>query len=299
MSPLQKVIKYFAMGLAAFIMVGILSAIVAVVSGVGSGFDSFEDNRNFVSFTKEYENVKNLDISNDEKKLTIVSGDTNQVIVEAKNVPETLEVNVTSDGTLVIEDKNRFHITWLFGWTHDGYRDMEINITIPRDFSVDRVRLDAGSGKMEVADITAQNFLLDGGSGSFTAKNLSAQKASLNLGSGSSKFEYVEFSKGDFECGSGDVKIQDAIFTDMEFNSGSGSISYSGQLFGKTSLDGGSGRATFELEGNRADYSFDCEAGSGGIWIDGDKEEELKENNTAANEIEIDGGSGRVVVDFY
>lgn len=300
MSPLQRVIKYCAMGFAAFLMVGILSSIVAVVSGVGSGFDVYGENKNYVSYTKDFENVRNLNISNDEKKLTIVSGDTEKVIVEVKNVPDTLEVKLTSDGTLVIEDQNRFYISWFFGWTGDWNNDMEILVTVPRDFTVGRVELDGGSATMEIEDISADNMMIDGGSGSFVGRNLYAKKANISLGSGSSRFEYVKFEKGKMDCGSGDIKIENAIFNDVEFDGGSGSISYSGQLLGNTYLDGGSGRNTFELEGRREEYSIECDGGSGGLWIDGTREDEYRDRNSeASNEIKIDGGSGRIVIDFY
>lgn len=300
MSPLQKVIKYFAMGFAAFLMVGILSSIVAVVSGLGSGIDAYEYNKNYVSFTKDFDTVKNLNISNDDKKLTIVSGDTDKVIVEAKNVPDTLEVKVTSDGTLTIKDKDRFNISWIFRWSGNWNSDMEIIVTVPRDFTVGKVELDSGSASMEVNDLTADNMIIDGGSGSFIGRNLYAKKSNMSLGSGSCRLDNVRFAKGKMDCGSGDIKIENAIFRDVVFEGGSGSISYSGQLLGKTSLDCGSGRVSFELEGKREDYNINSESGSGGIWIDGTRTDHYKDRNSdVSNEIRIDGGSGRVLINFY
>lgn len=300
MSPLQKVIKYFAMGFAAFLMVGILSSIVAVVSGLGSGIDAYEYNKNYVSFTKDFDTVKNLNISNDDKKLTIVSGDTDKVIVEAKNVPDTLEVKVTSDGTLTIKDKDRFNISWIFRWSGNWNSNMEIIVTVPRDFTVGKVELDSGSASMEVNDLTADNMIIDGGSGSFIGRNLYAKKSNMSLGSGSCRLDNVRFAKGKMDCGSGDIKIENAIFRDVVFEGGSGSISYSGQLLGKTSLDCGSGRVSFELEGKREDYNINSESGSGGIWIDGTRTDHYKDRNSdVSNEISIDGGSGRVLINFY
>ncbi|WP_312103800.1 DUF4097 family beta strand repeat-containing protein [Lachnoclostridium sp.] len=300
MSPLQKVIKYFAMGFAAFLMVGILSSIVAVVSGLGSGIDAYEYNKNYVSFTKDFDTVKNLNISNDDKKLTIVSGDTNKVIVEAKNVPDTLEVKVTSDGTLTIKDKDRFNISWIFRWSGNWNSDMEIIVTVPRDFTAGKVELDSGSATMEVNDLSADNMIIDGGSGSFIGRNLYAKKSDMNLGSGSSRLDYVQFDKGKMDCGSGNIKIENAIFRDVVFDGSSGSISYSGQLLGKTSLDCGSGRVSFELEGKREDYNINSDSGSGGIWIDGIRTDDYKDRNSdVSNEIRIDGGSGRVLINFY
>lgn len=300
MSPLQKVIKYFAMGFAAFLMVGILSSIVAVVSGLGSGIDAYEYNKNYVSFTKDFDTVKNLNISNDEKKLTIVSGDTDKVIVEAKNVPDTLEVKVTSDGTLTIKDKDRFNISWIFRWSGNWNSDMEIIVTVPRDFTVGKVELDSGSASMEVNDLTADNMIIDGGSGSFIGHNLNAKKSNMNFGSGSSRLDNVNFAKGKMDCGSGDIKIENAIFRDVVFDGGSGSISYSGQLLGNTSLDCESGRVSFELEGKREDYNINSDSGSGGIWIDGTRIDHYKDSNSdVSNEIRIDGGSGRVLINFY
>ncbi|ABX40840.1 DUF4097 family beta strand repeat-containing protein [Lachnoclostridium phytofermentans] len=300
MSPFQKIIKYFAMGFAAFLMVGILTSIVAVVSGLGSGIDTYEINKNYVSFTKDFDNVKNLNFSNGDKKLTLVSGDTDKVIVEAKNVPDSLEVKVTSDGTLTIKDRDRFHISWIIGWSGNWNSDMEIIVTVPRDFTVGKVELDSGSANMEVNDLTADNMIIDGGSGSFIGRNLSAKKANISLGSGSTRLDYVKFEKGKMDCGSGDVKIENAIFRDVDFDGGSGSISYSGQLSGKTSLNCGSGRISFELEGKREDYNINSDSGSGGIWIDGTRADNYKERNSDVNnEIKIDGGSGRVLINFY
>ena len=300
MSPLQRVIKYCAMGFAAFLMVGILSSIVAVVSGVSYGFDVYEESKNYVSFIKDFDNVKNLNLSNGDKKLTVVSGDTNKVIVEAKNVPDTLGVKVTSDGTLIIDDNNRFHISWIFGWTGDWNQEMEVIVTVPRDFTAGRVELDSGSATMKVEDLVADNMIIDSGSGNFVGRNLYAKKANLSLGSGSSLLEYVKFDKGKVDCGSGDVKIENATFYNVEFEGGSGSLSYSGKLLGKTNMEGRSGRSSFELEGNLEEYDIACDSGSGGIWIDGTKEDNYKNHNSeASNEIRIDGGSGRILINFY
>ena len=83
-------------------------------------------------------------------------------------------------------------------------------------------------------------------------------------------------------------------------DSSSGRVKVSeGSINGSISINSGSGYVTVVANGDIEDYDIDTDAGSGGIWINGEKRNDYEKDNKG-NEynLVIDGGSGRVSVDL-
>ena len=300
MSPVQRVIKYFAMAFAAMLMVGILSGVIAVLAGIGEGTQLFTSDREYQSFVEEFDRVTNLDITNYSGKFTIKTGDTDKIVVSATEVPDTISVSVTDNGTLVIKDEG--NDGWFFSIITFGF-DLnirtEIEVTLPANFVADHAYLDNGSGSFRIEALKAKVLEYDGGSGAFVGNNITAEEAKLSLGSGASLLTYVEFGEGKLKSGSGAVQIEDSRFTDMKIDSGSGAIRFEGSLLGTTIIESGSGSATYDIEDPIDKYSINAEDGSGGIWINGNRVEKIKDSNSSMPyKLDIDGGSGKVTLNF-
>lgn len=299
MKPVQKVIKYLAMAFAVFLMVTILSGIVSAVAGVSWSNDAFGDNIEYSNITNEYDGVKDLEISNHSGNMNITYGDVSKVVVEGKNVPSTMTMEVTSDGTLVIDESSKnFWIISIFNWGFNNKRT-EINITLPRDFIAGNAYLENGSGRFDVQGLKANSIKFDGGSGRFTGTDMKANKADIAAGSGGLELTNCIFGSTSVDGGSGQIQLIDNKFNDSEFYVGSGSFYFSGEFDGPVKVDGGSGSITMEISGNESDYYLDFNDGSGGIWLDGKRVDHYNSDNKGADkEIEIKGGSGRVSVSF-
>lgn len=300
MSPTQKVIKYVAMAFAVGLMVTILSSILLVVTGISQSNHLFASETDYIDFTKEFPEVQNLDISNYSGKIYVQAGNVDQIIVEAKNVPENLTAKITKDDTLLIEDPN--HDNFLFSiWflnTHND-EDSKITIIIPMEIYFETVKVDNGSESMELSGFQSKIFYLDGGSGSVIVSDVSSEEADISAGSGALTMDNVSIKTGDFKSRSGAVRITNSRFINTEFETGSGAFSFSGELTGENIINSNSGAIFLELKDRIDKYNLDLDAGSGGVWVNGVKYDKEDIKNTAAeNYLSVEGGSGKVTVNF-
>lgn len=297
MSPAQKVIKYFSMAFAIALMVGILTGIAAAVSGISMGAHWDED-ANYIDLTLEFDEVNNLDINNYSGNLYIRPGDVSKVTVIATNIPDTTTIETKGNQTLTIEnDDGIFGLFSIVGITHE--ERSEIVIVVPEGFSVDKAKFDNHSGNMKLSGIRTEKLEISGGSGSITGSNLSASKTDISVGSGQLELSYVSLRNGELDGGSGSIRITDSDLANIDFTPGSGSLNVEGSLTGENSIDGHSGSITFELSNRMESYDLKLDAGSGGIWINGEKRnDEDYYGKDAKNIIKIESGSGKVVINF-
>lgn len=294
MNEVQKIIKYAAMAFAVVLTIGIFTGIAGIVLGVTGGISTTESEE-LVSFSKEFDQVKRLEIDSDDVDVRIVNGDLFRV--DATNVPEDFVAELEADGTLRVGyDSNRWDIISFHLWDSSDY---EVILTVPSDFVAERADIDNGSGKVEIEDLRTEVLTLSCGSGSIDGSRISADKVIINGGSGSINFEDVDMKNVDADLGSGSFTIQDGTIDGLELDGGSGAVSISGLLIGENEFDIGSGSVSLNIENSKEEYDISCEAGSGGIWIDGNKENDFRlRNKDANNSIEVDGGSGRVSIEF-
>lgn len=280
MSPVQRVIKYcalaFAIALTVFIFTGIATVVGAVMNGISNGKHSDK----VVSFSEEFSNVTSLSVDSGEIPIRIEAG--NVFKVDAVEVPENFNASVDSDGTLIVGYDNDVE-DWFINidislWGTDS--DSLVTITLPYDFIAEEAVIDSGSASLDIKALRAKDLVIDSGSGGIDIGELKADNAEIDSGSGA-------------------ITIQDANLNDLSLNSGSGSVDISGTLTGENYFDCGSGNLTVSVEDKIENYDLDCESGSGGIWIAGEKENDYEnDNDSAPNSIEVDGGSGRIVLDF-
>ena len=297
MRPAQKVIKYFAMAFAISLIVVILTGITTAINGISMGSGWISD-VNYIDFTLEYDEVNNLDITNYSGDLYIRDGNVAKVTVMAKKVPDTTVVEIKGGKTLTV--KNDDGVKWFLHFIGSEYNEeSEIVIIVPQGFTVEKAVFDNHSGKMELRGITASELEISGGSGDIIGSDLSAQKTDIETGSGRLEFDDVSLKNGNFDSGSGSVKLTDAELANMKFEPGSGSLSVEGSLTGDNRIEGHSGNITFELSNRLDSYELKLSAGSGNIWINGEKRNNKDyHGENAENELIIKSGSGKVVVNF-
>ena len=122
---------------------------------------------------------------------------------------------------------------------------------------------------------------MTGSSGSIYLKNLTVQ-------------EQTELT-----VNSGKTVLEDVELFNAKIVTGSGNFSLNGSLKGKNQIDSGSGNTAYALIGSLKDYKIRGRGGSGDIWLNGEKYStiEVEKENTIYS-ISIQGGSGRIVIDF-
>lgn len=275
MSELQKVIKYCAMGFAAFlafgIITGILTAIIAI-TGTFSGIDSGKA----VDINKSFEGVESLLVEPGVGSLHIKRGDSDMVEVVAENVSENFIVEKSSGGKLKI--KGRFNFWNIFGHSNNGRSD--ITVYLPDGFTAEEVEIDAGAGNINIEALTTRKLDIDAGAGNIEGSNIIADRVELDGGVGEIDLKEVELSEVDLDCGVGNINLQ-------------------GGLYGKCKLECGVGEVSLDLTESADDYDIRVEKGLGTISIDGEKYSDIKWNNRSAdNSLDINGGVGNIEIDF-
>jgi hypothetical protein len=277
MSEFQKVIKYCAIGFAAFLALSILTgiatglmAVTGVLSSGGSG--------KVIDVNKSFEDIKSISVDHSVGKLTIKLGTSEEVEVIAENVDDDFKVEKNFSGDLKIKSKFNF---WNFVSGNNNFNNnSQITILIPEGFVAENVRIDAGAGNVTLEDIITKKLDINAGTGNLDGTNIIAERVKLDGGVGEIDFEQVEF-------------------TDTDIDSGVGNISLQGQLLGRNKIDCGIGEVDLNLLGSSDDYYIKVDKGLGNIRIDGQKYSEINWNNmTADNTLDISGGVGNIDINF-
>lgn len=275
MSTFQKVIKYASITLAVFLTVGILSGIVGVISGVISIFSNGEDEYK-LNYVKDFTDVEQLDISNGVGEITIRPGDGFKV--EGRNVSKNFKAYV-NNGTLIVEEKDsdKKFFWFIFG---SGNNKSSVTVYVPSDFNAKKIKIDSGTGKITLEDLSTDYLQINGGVGEINGQNITAKAVK---------------AKG----GVGDMTFRDVNFTDVDFDNGVGDLEIDGIIIGKSEFECGVGNIKLNINGNRKDYALIFDDNLGSIRVNGQKvSSEYRDSFSAKHTISIDGGVGDVKIDF-
>lgn len=283
MSSTQKVIKYCAMGFAAFLAISIAGGILtAVISLAGCLMDiPFHGDGDFevgnYNAEKVYTGIDSLKLNCGLSSVT----------VETDNKLEGIRIvydgekeyfNVSQNGDLLrLEEKSR-------GWgkflkKHPN-KTSKIKILIPPEKVFDKVEVDAGVGSLNMNSIICEKLDIDCGVGNVEGINIKAEKA-------------------DIDGGVGNIVLKDVEFEGLDVDGGVGDIEISGNLFGNTDVSTGMGDAELNIKGNRDDYNIKVDSGVGSVRVDGEKCGDINlRNSDADNKLDIDGGVGSIGINF-
>lgn len=285
MSSFQKTIKYIAIAFAVFLAVTIVSVIanvvfgiVSVVSGGIEGGFSNDNNKKSMDFSKNFTEVKSLDIENSTGKLIIKTGESFRV--EAENVSGDFVAKVSSNGTLTVSDDGKdVNFLW-FDFNGINNPNSKITVYLPSDFVAEDAKINTGAGTVQVEGLHADYIMISAGAGNISGNDIVAEKVKIDGGVGEVTLKDVNFSDADFNCGVGNLDIQ-------------------GRLEGKSKIDCGVGEVELDLIGNVDDYDLDIDSGIGTIRLNGDKiSDEYNIDTDAPNSIKIDGGVGNVKINI-
>lgn len=220
----------------------------------------------------EDEEIRSLQLWAGSAKLTVTTGE--RFEVHAKNVPEDVTAEVI-DGVLKVRSGSS-------GWFRlfSGMEEETIEVTVPEQFTAEWIEIDSGSG----------GCLVDG---------ISAQETRLNSGSGRVEVTGSELGTLKVDSGSGSVELSAVSAETLHANTGSGRLRYSGALSGNVTIDSGSGSVALTVTGSAEDYNLTADIGSGGLYINGKRENRTKVRyDNAVYSLWVESGSGRVSIEF-
>lgn len=271
MTTFQKVIKYLSLGFAAFLIFLIVSGVFGILSSFSSvlGLQK-EDNvivdkineRNF----KDTE-INSLDIEVAFTNLIVKKGTSLQIKTNQKNI--YFEQN---NQKLQIKEKNH---QW-FSKNNKG----SLVIYVPDDLVFENIKINAGTGKIQI-------------------ENMNTKKLSLMLGSGETTIDkLIVTDKCKIESGAGRVSILSGNINQFDLEVGIGDFEATALVTGNSKINAGIGNLKLTLQGSRKDYQIQAEKGIGTIKIDDKNVEDNYSYGNGDNLIKLEGGIGNIHVHF-
>lgn len=281
MSEGQKVIKYLAIAFAIFLIVNIIGGIITAIFFGLSIFDvnfTVQNNENSTIITNEeilisenYDNIKNLKIDIGYSRLEIKPGTKLKVETNSKN--ETITTKKVGE-TLTIKENNNWNI---FNDEIDSY----ITITIPQNYYFEKVKIEAGSGQINISNIQTKEFDLEVGAGNVSISNILVQR------------------KTDIDGGAGKVVIKNSNLNNLDLDVGVGEFQIlNTYLLDNSDIDAGIGKLEVNLKGELQEYKIIPQRGLGSFTISGNEVEDNKTYGQGKNKIKIDAGVGKVDINF-
>lgn len=168
MTTAQKVIKYIALGFAAFLIVTIISAILSGGYALLRAFGLIHVDKNIVTeelkvISSEVKEISTLKIDLSCTNLDVKIGDNFKV--ETNNPQITFE---EKNGSVKIKEKNR-------NWLNNNSKASNLIIYIPEDMiALDETNIETGAGKINIEKLNTQSLYLELGAGDVHIENVIA-----------------------------------------------------------------------------------------------------------------------------
>lgn len=270
MKGAQKFIKWFALALAALLIVTIFSGIIGGLSFVGMmvwGDEiSWNGNSEWVNTEFSGKEMTRLDVN---VKATAV-----RIRTAKEGEPVRIETNneyITSwvDGSTlnVVEKSHGF-----FGWGGTG----DLVIYVREDTAFDSVEIAIGAGTLDV-------------------ERLEARDLKLNLGAGKTAIdELVATRRAEIDGGAGVVEIRGGELHDLDLDLGAGKAELRARVVGNGRVTAGVGKTELTLIGREEDYRLRIDKGIGSVTLDGRSLSDGESVGSGTTLIEIDSGVGAV-----
>ncbi len=271
MTSAQKIIKYLALCLAAFLVFLIISSLLGVLFSITKILGIQKDNE-FIMDKMSTVNLKTDDISSLDINLLF----TNLIIKQG----DTLYVETNNEKVHFDEENNSLKIkedsrSWL-SQNNKG----DLILYLPENSQFKTVKIQAGAGKIHI-------------------ENLKTDTLSLELGAGETSIQKLNVSENcKIESGAGKVSLLDGRIKNLDLDLGVGKFELTSSLLGSNKINAGIGSLELNLLGNKKDYLIKADKGIGTIHVDEAIVSDDSTIGTGENTIKIDGGIGNIDVSF-
>ena len=271
MTSAQKIIKYVALCLAAFLVFLIISSLLGVlfsitkILGIQKDNELIMDKMSTVNFKTD--DISSLDINLLFTNLIIKQGDT--LYVETNN--EKVHFDEENNSLKIKEDSR----SWL-SQNNKG----DLILYLPENSQFKTVKIQAGAGKIHI-------------------ENLKTDTLSLELGAGETSIQKLNVLENcKIESGAGKVSLLDGRIKNLDLDLGVGKFELTSSLLGSNKINAGIGSLELNLLGNKKDYLIKADKGIGTIHVDEAVVSDDSTIGTGENTIKIDGGIGNIDVSF-
>lgn len=264
MKPWQQVIKYLAMAFAIFLCISIIGGVLSIA---GIFIDDDENTGDIKNYSVN-ETVNELEIDIKAADFKITSGSSFSIDSNINN----LKIYEKEGCLQILEEGHKW-----FGNTHNGSK---IIVTVPYGTVFNEADIETGAGSVDI-------------------DTLSADKLKLSLGAGKTHInELNAFYETEIDGGVGELVIKNGNLNNLKLDMGIGQLRFAGEIKGNSSIDNGIGSSDFILNGSKDDYRIHIEKGIGSAEVDGEKMKDGAVYGQGNNRIDIDGGIGKINIEF-
>lgn len=281
MTSIQKVIKYFAIALAIFLSVTIVSAILGGIFIAVNAF-GLVNGKNRPVISEDYKVIaETSDGIVEEFNPRLIDIEVSATELEIR-VAEKFKIETNNSDIKYREDGDRLKIVeneenkwWFIGKNFDS----KLIVYLPeKENGYEEIRIKAGAGRIFIDKLNTKRFELDQGAGKVVISNL------------------IVLEEAKLEGGAGEISIESGKIKNLRLNQGVGKTSIKAELIGNTDIDSGIGALFLDLELPKEAYRFKIEKGIGKVTLN-----DVKINSDAVigdgeNYIKIDGGIGSINV---
>lgn len=255
----------FQLGKALIVALVAYIGIKLIVSSVRRNKHKTKKDRSHMVINQD---VRAIDIDISCADLKITDGDSFDLYSSLENM--TMK---QKDGVLKIKQSDNAVIS------KESTRE-ELCLTVPGWALLDSINLSCGAGEVQIDALRANDI-------------------ELELGAGKAEIRYVQAQRcARIEAGVGNITISDGIINDLSLELGVGRSYIRSRFGGKSHIECGVGEASIVCVGKMEDHTLDIEQGLGSIHVNGEKITEERRFGNGSTRISIDGGVGRLDIDF-
>lgn len=277
MTGFQKFIKYAAIAFGIYLSITIVLVLLGIARGLvgASRNDEFKDivkdreEYHTEDITRNYENIKRLEVNVEETELIIRNGDTFRI--EGTNIPDRMEIEQDGD-TLKVSDEE----------LPSSFSDenMVVTIYIPEDVKLDNIDLEINYVSADIQKLNTANLKLD-------------------IYNNYCEIDEIIADNMEFKNEEGNIDIYDAEIGRLLFDSESGVEDVSLDITGNAEINLEYSYTDMNLIGTQEDYQINTKNRSGNIYIDGETITSNAETlGSGSTKINLDNVNADIFINF-
>lgn len=272
MRDAQRVIKYFALALAAVLILMIATGILSLVSlaGMATWNGDLGLGEPSVVWTEEAENaVRRLEISAEAASVRIVEVVEADQLVRVESTSEYIESWQDAQTLKVVE---KAHTHW--PWTERS----EVTVYVRSGVEFEKVSLNVKAGTLNVEKLVAADL-------------------ELELGAGKTHIGELRISQRTrIEGGAGVIEVRSGELKNLDLELGAGKAEIHAKVRGDGRIETGVGKLELELVGAEEDYKMTIDKGIGSVSLNRRALEDGGIYGKGENLLKIESGVGAVEI---
>ena len=216
-----------------------------------------------------YENrdITTLDIEVAYATLTVKRG--KKLAVETNN--SNIDCNNDNQKLQIKEKKHNWFL---------NNENQDVIVYLPEDTELEKVKINSGAGKIIIENLVTENLTFELGAGEAEIQNIKV------------------LSNAEIEGGAGKLTVETGTINNLDLDMGVGEVKIKAKLTGRNEINAGIGNLRLDIQGEKEEYSIKIDKGVGSIKLDGGEAINGEKYGNGENSIEIDGGIGKIDVEF-